>query len=502
MDSLLWEIASSGSERVGSFITRIVPVEALVPEAYARWRPLVRDAIEFVFSHLSAERLHAKLAEQIALPAETPPEARLIQLITKMPALQKMGQVVARNRRISRALRTQLSLLENGMSDVRPEEIRAIIDAQLGPRLARYAVQIEPSICSEASVSAVMRFTWNNPERERERGVFKVLKPYVPICFAEDISLLQGLGDYLASSDRGYGFAVRDVQETLDEVRLLLQRELDFRREQATLVEAYRAYRSSFGIRVPRPILPLCTGVITAMSEERGVKVTDACRRFPIRRRRIAEQLIEALIAIPLFSREDVAIFHADPHAGNLLYDEPNRELVVLDWALAERLDLKERRNLIMLTLMMMVRDRAGVAQAIRALSRRAPGRIIERFVDRYFDALPTDQSPGALDAMRLLDQIAMGGATFPAPLFMFRKILFTLDGVLHDVVGSDVRIDNVMAREFITRWLASFGLFHTPLELRDFVKVGWASACAGLQSRRCGPRKYSRQAGLKSHAG
>ena len=126
-----------------------------------------------------------------------------------------------------------------------------------------------------------------------------------------------------------------------------------------------------------------------------------------------------------------------------------------------------------MLTLMMMVRDRTGVAEAIRALSRRAPARLIEHFVDRYFDELPADRSPGALDAMRLLDQIAMGGASFPAPLFMFRKILFTLDGVLRDVAGADVRIDTVMAREFVTRWLSSFGLFHAPLGLRDFVTVG-----------------------------
>src|SRR5690242_17897966 len=37
MDRLVWEIASAGGDRVGDFITRILPVEALVPEAYARW---------------------------------------------------------------------------------------------------------------------------------------------------------------------------------------------------------------------------------------------------------------------------------------------------------------------------------------------------------------------------------------------------------------------------------------------------------------------------------
>ena len=475
MDPLVLKIASAGGDQVGNWISRIVPVESLVPEESARWRPLVRDAIQFVFSHLPKERLTAKVAEQFELPVDTPPEVRLIRLIAKMPALQKFGQVLARNRRISPALRNELAKLENGMSDVQPEEIRAIIEAQLGPKLARYAVEIDPAIACEASVSAVIRFTWKNPGRERERGVFKVIKPFVPLYFGEDMTLLQQLGDYLAGTDRGYGFALHDVKEMLAEVRLLLEHELDFPREQATLAEAYRAYRSSFGIRVPRPIRPLCTAGITAMSAEDGVKVTDACRRFPIRRQHIAEQLIEALIAIPLFSREPVAIFHADPHAGNLLYDEPNRELIVLDWALAERLGLKERRQLVLLTLMMMVRNRAGVVQAIHALSRRAPAQLIERCVEHFFDEFPPDRALGALDAMRLLDRIALEGASFPAALFMFRKILFTLDGVLRDVAGEDVRIDTIMAREYLTRWLSSFGLFHAPMAIMDFVRVGTA---------------------------
>ena len=50
--------------------------------------------------------------------------------------------------------------------------------------------------------------------------------------------------------------------------------------------------------------------------------MTSAAARVPApSRRRIAEQIIEALIAVPLFSSSEVAIFHGDPHAGNLLYE-------------------------------------------------------------------------------------------------------------------------------------------------------------------------------------
>jgi len=99
---------------------------------------------------------------------------------------------------------------------------------------------------------------------------------------------------------------------------------------------------------------------------------------------------------------------------------------------------------------------------------------LIVEHVNRYFDRLPSDRSPGTLDAMRVLDEIALEGVHFPAALFLFRKILFTLDGVLQDVAGSEVRIDYVITREFLIRGIASFGLFHAPLTLRDLAAIEW----------------------------
>lgn len=453
---------------IGAWIERLVPVDFLVPESVGRWRPMVARSMDFFFSHLSAGRLAGKIVEQMELPPKTPPEQRLLRLIAKMPGLQKLGQVVARNPRLAPALRTALTELENGISDVTGAGIRAILEQQLGTKLKTYAVRLDSRILSEASVSAVIRFSWRKPDRERERCVFKVLKPHIPGCFAEDMALLQQLGEHLAE---------RIVEETLTEVRLLLQHELDFRREQTTLAEAARTYRGTLGIRVPRVIPELSTAEITAMTEENGVKVTDALRRSPIRRRRIAEQLVDALVAVPLFSAHPQSTFHADPHAGNLLYDAPDRELIVLDWALVERLNLPSRRQLMMLAIMTALRNPAGVKHAILAL-RRPGGRpalsIVNRAVDRFFERLPGRSSPGVLDGMRLLDEIALEGVQFDAPLFLFRKSLFTLDGVIQEIAGTEVRIDQVLLRHFLTRWAASLGLFYSPLTLRDFLSVEW----------------------------
>ena len=124
----------------------------------------------FVIGHLSDARLAPKLLEQLELPLDMPPEMRLLRLIAKVPGLQKLGQVIARNRYLSPSLRSALTELENGIHDVSAPEIRAIIESELGPRLERFSVQIEPAILSEASVSAIVRCNWLNPEERAARS--------------------------------------------------------------------------------------------------------------------------------------------------------------------------------------------------------------------------------------------------------------------------------------------------------------------------------------------
>src|SRR5579871_3000341 len=352
-------------------VDELVPIDALVPEAYFKWRPPVRDAMMFVVLRLSLARLAPKLLEQIELPVETSAEDRLLRLIVKVPGLQKLGQVIARNQHLRPALRKALAKLENGIRDVKPEDVRAIIQESLGPRLHRFAIKIAPTILSEATVSAVVRFTWINPETgERERGVFKVLKPHIPSYFSEDMDYLRGLAEYFGDQHHTYGFPSGLIPDTFRKVQRLLRHEVNFIREQKTLLEASALYRSIPAVRVPRLIQPLCTSTITALTEETGIKVTSAAARLSVSaRRRLAEQLVEALVAVPLFAAAQDAVFHGDPHAGNLLYNNRTGELTIIDWALRERIGREQRRHLALLFLMVAFRDPVGTFNEIAALS-------------------------------------------------------------------------------------------------------------------------------------
>ena len=446
----------------------------------------------YVFLHISTERLAPKLVEQLELPQGTRTGSRLLKLIAKVPGLQKLGQVLARNRHLLPQLRRSLTKLENGISDMHAPEVRQIIHRELHSKLAAYSVKVRPGIFSEASVSAVVRFTWRNPQSgKRERGVFKVLKPYIPPCFAEDMDLLAGIAKFVGAKSREYGFAKRVLPETFSDVRRLLQHEVDFAREQATLLEAHRQYGSLLGVRVPRLIAELCTPQITAMTEERGQKITSAASRLPRwKRTQLCEQLIEAFVAVPIFSTERTAMFHADPHAGNLLYDPHTGDLVILDWALTEHVSYEQRRHLAMMVLMTALRDPNAIFKEIQTLSRGgarrkgAQAKIVRCSIKTFIAGLPFMHIPGSNDVLNLLEEIAMKGVRLPAPLIMLRKVLFTLDGVQHDIGIQDVNMVSIVARHATPRWLSSWNALGQPLSFKDWLTV--ESSALGYGGRVC----------------
>ncbi len=467
----------------------IVPASRLVPRAHERWIPVVRDAMVYVVMNLSSARLAPKILEQLELPPRTIPERRLLCLISKVPGLQKLGQVLARNRHIGPSLRKALIRLENGIRDVKATEIATLIRERLQDRLAEHEVRFRPAILSEASVSAIVRFTWKNAATgKREHGVFKVLKPYIPRYFAEDMQILQGLAEYFGSKLDDYGLSGDVLADTFTKVRRLLEHEVNLPGEQKTLVLAAQMYRSVRGIRVPRVIPELCTDDITAMSEELGVKVTDVSHVLSKwKRARIAERLIEALVAQPLFSAEKDALFHADPHAGNLSYDPKSGDLVIFDWALTERITQHQRRVLALLFAYMALRDRVGVAQQIELLKQNANGRgaasqQVREQVDAFVDQLPLSRLPSAIDAMRLLEKLAMSGVKFPAPLIMLSKVMLMLDGILTDLGASNNAMGIGIARHLLRQSFSNRKLLAFPIRLNDLLSLECSAALLGAR--------------------
>ena len=85
----------------------------MIPEKWGEiWIPIVHDAMIYFLDHLSDDRLLDKLVGLAMLPPNTSAGDYLVEFVSKVPSLQKMGQILARNPDLAPEYRAALQGLE------------------------------------------------------------------------------------------------------------------------------------------------------------------------------------------------------------------------------------------------------------------------------------------------------------------------------------------------------------------------------------------------------
>jgi ubiquinone biosynthesis protein len=400
-------------------------IAGFIPDTYAAYRPLIVDGLLFFLDRLPPVRAAEILRAQALLPPAASPAERLTAMMRCCPTLHKAGQVIARDRRLDPDLRRQLQQLESLPS--------RHVDAVWNELPRDPALQIADQPLAEASVAIVIPFTWHPRLGPAQEGVFKVLKPGVTDRLGEELALWPDLASFLEDRCATERLPPIPFRDTLERVRQLLSGEIHLTTEQAHIAEAMQCYADSPEVLVPG-LLPFCTPRVTAMQRVHGRKVTDAPLQ-PGARRRLADTVVQALIARPLWDPAAAALFHADPHAGNLFVTCDGR-LAILDWTLAAHLRKTERMHLTQIVLAACALDARAMARAIAALSHTpmddgAVGRIVSEAVGR----IARGSFPGLEWLVDVLDGLAVSGAAgFSEDLLFFRKALFSISGVLADL--------------------------------------------------------------------
>ena len=436
---------------------------ALVPPAYERYRPAVVDGLVFFLENLSADRAMEILAEQALMPPYVGVAERLVSIARHCPALHKLGQVLARDRRLPPDFRRLLQRLESMPSTFDAAQARALAEAELGP-LSRIGIAIEEPPLAEASVAVVVPFTARDGPAGAAGGVLKLLKPGVEPKLEEELELLQRIGALLDERCEAYRLPQIDYEDTFVEVRTLLAGEVCLQREQQHMIAARRAYEGLSSVIIPE-VCDFSTPRLTAMQRIVGTKVTDADALSAAGRRKLGNTIVEALLAHPLWSAVPRIAFHADPHAGNLFTTEDGK-LAILDWSLVGHLGKNDRVQLTQILLGAFTLDASRICQAIGVL---AQGRMEEPalagIVAHHIAGLEKGAWPGLPWLARLMDEAATRArCRFAGDLIVFRKVLQTLEGVVADV-SPKCRPDRVLFAAFLRQLAVEWGQrpFATP---------------------------------------
>ncbi|MCG6907386.1 MAG: hypothetical protein LJE63_12300 [Desulfobacteraceae bacterium] len=435
-------------------LVRFSGIVRFLPERYNRFQPMVHEGLVFLLAGLPLERLAEKIVDQLILPLDALPAQRLLALVRDMPTLQKLGQVIGRTPGLPQDFRDALTELENNVRTLDYHHLQDGLDSERTAMLPQYTITPENRILAEATVCAVVPATVaDHPNDRRWRAVLKMVKPAIRRHLPAELALWSRLGDHLDGQRERWGLGEFQFKKTIDQTRHLLENETDLPAEQANLDAARTYYAGNDAVALPER-LPVSTPEMTAMSRLDGRKITEVGHLSQQQRRRLAATLARVCILRPVQDLRPEAIFHGDPHAGNIAYTyEGERPRIILyDWAMTGRLERLERFGLLLLGAGLLTRNHTIAMLAVDLLSAgqaTARGGTTEA-VRALLDEALCRRGPafaGILSAIEhLFDRMSRLGIVFSPDLLMFQKAMVTLKGVLADIDPSFNRDDHLIS--------------------------------------------------------
>ncbi len=432
---------------------------SLLPKTYAAYTPLIADALQFFLRHLPSARLRLIFAEQLNLSVSVSVAERLVALLTHVPALHKLGQVMARDRRLSPDFRHRLQQLESMTPRTPMPSVIRLLDREFKD-WKKSGIILESKPLAEGSVAVIAPFAWHPSQHEVHHGIFKLLKPGVQRELEEDLQVLSLLAVFLDEKCHEYHLPPIDYRDTFRTIKELLLHELQFEEEQRNLAEAAEMYAGINSVVIPA-LFPFCSAEVTAMERLHGRRIPLGNSTHPDEFQDDSAWLVaQALVAQPLFSPREAALFHADPHAGNLLL-MPDHRVGILDWSLTGRLTRADRAAVLHLMLGALSLNVSQMEQAVKQLGHQTTqGSNLFDVLNAQLRPLLLGRLPGITWLIGLLDEFVLSGKMrFKSNLLLFRKSLLTLEGVLADLTRSEETVghhvlDSALTSAFLKHWM------------------------------------------------
>ena len=450
------------------------------PDKIKRYYKFIRFMLKYwnsdLFRQTSSVAMDASLSdEEKEHQFDQSPEELVEDLKAMGPTYIKLGQLLStRPDLLPDEYLNALANLQDNVSPVDFEEVKEIIETELGTKISKAFNQFEEKPLASASIGQVHRAELHSGKPV----AVKVQRPGIAKQFMQDLDTLDELTAMAVrhlESARTYA-----IDEVFAELRRILLNELDYKKEAQNLKTLKKNLDQYDHLIIPAPVEDYSTSRVLTMEFVSGKKITSLS---PLRKmENDFSDLVEELVEAYLQQIINDGFAHADPHPGNIKFTEDN-QIALIDLGMVARFTPQLQENLIELLLAISTSNGEKTAETLLKMSELSEESQRKQFAKTVSDVIMESENSLAKDLQtgRILIQLNRLAVTthikLPVEINILGKILLNLDQIVamldpeFDLRAAIQRNVHEIMRKKMLSELKPENFFSTLIESKHFLE-------------------------------
>jgi predicted unusual protein kinase regulating ubiquinone biosynthesis (AarF/ABC1/UbiB family) len=364
------------------------------------------------------------------------------------------------------------------------EDIKKVLEKEWNGRVEDCIHSIDPVTVASASIGEVYR----GKLKDGTKVAVKVQRPTISSIIRTDfrsLAIIIWFADHFVPVPKGF----INFKLLFKELKTVIGRELDFKKEMETIIHFRDRFNSFEKITIPKVFPELCTSQVLVMEWVEGVRITDG--DFLMSHEIDREELSQRLLRIFIPQWLEAGIFHADPHAGNVLV-KTDGSIILLDFGMVGEISKKDASNFQRLLEAFLIKNYSMIVEVLKELGFLLPeanSKTVETLIKEAFSIDLTALKEMDLFKVKkeLNEMIKSLPVQVPTRFIFLGRSFITIEGMLYSInpnqefleIAKPPFIDwlnqsNQNKWKLVLKWINSqpiFKIFHSVFEMLDTPK-------------------------------